>query len=144
MATMASVKRIFLRRSGVFSAETKAASNDPPGYTCPGVDGRVAETRCGDRTSVFQSRLVSRVLTVAHPAMWYFGQCAHRTYQHRVSILHSAHCHYSSGAVRPFPVHVEADPTLWRNLVGTPRCPDSKVLRAPSQCRRGAGRSLRL
>ena len=42
---MASVKRIFLRRSGVFSAEAKAASNDPPGYTGPGGDGPVAETR---------------------------------------------------------------------------------------------------
>src|SRR6478609_1617002 len=30
---MASVKRIFLRRSGVFSAETNAASNGPPGVT---------------------------------------------------------------------------------------------------------------
>jgi hypothetical protein len=57
---MASVKRIFLRRSGVFSAEAKAASNDPPGYTRPVLMGRW-RSPAGDRNSVFQSRPLSRV-----------------------------------------------------------------------------------
>src|SRR5664279_3996593 len=46
-ATMASVKRIFLRRSGVFSAEANAASNGPPGYTGVGGDEPVADDPVG-------------------------------------------------------------------------------------------------